>query len=82
MTPDLSYYWEGAREWCEDSKWDVKKNVAKVYYYYHTQHPYLFFSVFFLFVDFVSIILSRQKTLTDYLFLVQYIIVVHPERRY
>ena len=22
MTPDLSYYWEGAREWCEDNKWD------------------------------------------------------------
>ena len=25
MTPDLSYYWEGAREWCEDNKWDTKK---------------------------------------------------------
>ena len=35
MTPDLSYYWEGARERCEDNKWDEEqKNVAKVYYYY------------------------------------------------
>ena len=26
MTPDdLSYYWEGAREQCEDNKWDEKK---------------------------------------------------------
>ena len=22
VTPDLSYYWEGAREQCEDHKWD------------------------------------------------------------
>ena len=40
MTPDMRYYWEGAREWCEDNKWDEKKkDVGKVYYYYHTQHP-------------------------------------------
>ena len=33
MTPDLSYYWEGAREWCEDDKREErKKNVAKVYF--------------------------------------------------
>ena len=30
MTPDLSYYWEGGRELCEDNKWDEKKNVAWV----------------------------------------------------
>ena len=29
LTPDLSYYWEGAREWCGDNKWDEEKNVAK-----------------------------------------------------
>ena len=43
MTPGLSYYWEGAREWCEDDRWDEeKKNAAKkVNCYYHTQqqHP-------------------------------------------
>ena len=34
MTSDLSYYWEGAREWCENNKWDEEnKNVAKVCYY-------------------------------------------------
>ena len=22
MTPDRSYHWEGAREQCEDTKWD------------------------------------------------------------
>ena len=34
MTPDMSYYWEGAREWCGDNIWDEeKKKVAKVYYY-------------------------------------------------
>ena len=25
MTPDMSHYWEGEREWCEDNKWDEKK---------------------------------------------------------
>ena len=29
MTPDLSYYWEGAREWCEDNKWDEEKKCCK-----------------------------------------------------
>ena len=24
MTPDLSYHWEGAREQCEENKWDGK----------------------------------------------------------
>ena len=23
--PDLSYLWEGAREWCEDNAWDREK---------------------------------------------------------
>ena len=69
MAPDLSYYWEGAREWCEDNKWvEEKINVAKVYYYYHTQHPYPFPGFIHLYV---SILLSRQKMLTDKLFLVQ-----------
>ena len=37
MNLDLSYYWEGAREWCDDKKLDEeKKNAAKVYFY-----PYL-----------------------------------------
>ena len=68
VTPDLSYYWEGAREeWCEDNKWD-EKNVATVYYYYHTQHPYPFSGCLYLYV---SILLSRRKILTDYLFLTQ-----------
>ena len=25
VTPDLSYYWEGARGQCEDNKWGAKK---------------------------------------------------------
>ena len=25
MTPGLSYYWEGAREQCEDNEWDEGK---------------------------------------------------------
>ena len=60
MTPDLSYYWEGAREWCEDNKWDEEKSLAKVQYFYHTAHPYPFPRFFFL--D-VSILLSRQKNI-------------------
>ena len=28
MTPDLSYYWEGAREWCEDNKWGEEKEKS------------------------------------------------------
>ena len=36
VTPDLSYYWEGAREWFGDNKLDEKeKIVAKVYHYYY-----------------------------------------------
>ena len=27
MTPDLSYYWEGAREECGDNKPDAKKEL-------------------------------------------------------
>ena len=40
------------------------KNVTKVKYYYHTQHPYPFPGFLFLYVP---ILLSRQKILTDYL---------------
>ena len=29
VTPDLSYYWEGAREQCEEHKWDGQKQNAK-----------------------------------------------------
>ena len=49
MTPDLSYYWEGAREWCEDNKWDKEKKVLQRYIItikYHTQHPYHFAGLF------------------------------------
>ena len=42
MSPDLRYYWEGAREWCEDNKWDEDFFFAKVCYYYHTQLPHPF----------------------------------------
>ena len=28
MTPDLSYYWEGGCEWCEENKWEEKRNVG------------------------------------------------------
>ena len=30
MTSDLSYYWEGAREQCEDNKWDEEKKEKNV----------------------------------------------------
>ena len=42
MTPDLNYYWEEAREYCEDNKWDEEKKNVPNLYYYHTQHPYPF----------------------------------------
>ena len=29
VTPDLSYYWEEAREWCGNDKWDEKTNFEK-----------------------------------------------------
>ena len=77
MTPDLSYYWEEAREWCEDNKWDEKIYIAKVYYYYHTQHPYHFPGFFYLYV---SILFSRQENI-DKLHLFG-AVVIHPERRY
>ena len=37
MTPDLSYYWEGSREWCGDDKWDEEKKMLqrKVYDYFY-----------------------------------------------
>ena len=29
MTPDLSYYWEGGREWCEDDdEWDMEEKYT------------------------------------------------------
>ena len=31
LTPDLSYYWEGAREWCGDNKWDEEKKMLQRY---------------------------------------------------
>ena len=31
MTPDLSYYWEGAREWYGDNKWDEEKKMLQRY---------------------------------------------------
>ena len=31
MTPDLSYYWEGAREWWEDNNWDGEKQMLQRY---------------------------------------------------
>ena len=33
LTPDLSYYWAGAREWCGDNKWDQEKKMLQRYYY-------------------------------------------------
>ena len=64
VPPDLSYYyyWQGAREQCEDNKWDEQnKNVAKVYDY-RTQHPYPFPGKFYYYF------FSRQKLFTEYLF--------------
>ena len=64
MAPDLSYHWEGVREWSEDNKWDEgKTNVAKVCCYYQTQHPNPFPGFFYLYVSILLLI--------DYLFLVQ-----------
>ena len=31
MTPDLSYYWEGAREYCEDTKWEEEKKKKNTF---------------------------------------------------
>ena len=31
MTPDLSYYWEGAREWCGDNKSIEEKRMWQMY---------------------------------------------------
>ena len=31
LTPDLSYYWEGARVWCGDDKWDEEKKMLQRY---------------------------------------------------
>ena len=64
MTPDLGYYWEGAREWCEDNKqWDEEKKSCKDMLLLPHTSPLSFPGIFYLHV---SILL-----LTDYLFLVQ-----------
>ena len=31
LTQDLRYYWEGAREWCGDNKWDKGKKMLQRY---------------------------------------------------
>ena len=33
VTPDLSYYWEGGREKCEDNKWDEKETKKNTHTY-------------------------------------------------
>ena len=70
MTPDLSYYWEAAREWCQDSKWDEEKECCTGMLLLHTQHPYPFPFFFFLCVH-SSI--DRLRIFGA--------VVVHPERR-
>ena len=32
MTPDMSHYWEGAREWCGDNTWDEEKKMLQRYF--------------------------------------------------
>ena len=57
MTPDLSYYWEGAREWCEDIKWDEekKKKCCKgIVLLPHTAPPY-FSEIFYFMCSFFSL---------------------------
>ena len=40
VTPDLSYYWDGAREECEDNIRDAKKkNVNHFFEYYVMSYP-------------------------------------------
>ena len=70
MTPDLSYYWEEAREWCEDENRVKKKKSCKgsPCHYYHTQDPHVSFSVFFLICTIVCV---HSSLLIDYLSLVQ-----------
>ena len=36
MTPDLSYYWEGAREWCEDNTWEEERKKKLQRHDYHS----------------------------------------------
>ena len=79
MTPDLSYYWEGAREWCEDNKWnEEKKRLHKGILLLHTQHPYPFPGFSCLYRPFFSIQWAKN---IDRL-LIFGALVVHPERRY
>ena len=39
MTPDLNYYWEGARKKCEDHKWDGQIYIRiYIYILIHTSY--------------------------------------------
>ena len=62
LTPDLSCYWEGARELCEDNEWDEERKCCKSMSLLQTP-PLSVSGIFYLYA---SILL-----LTDHLFLVQ-----------
>ena len=58
MTPDLSYYWEVAREWCGDNKWDDEKEMLQRTLLLPHTAP-LSFSGIFCFVCVHSCIIDR-----------------------
>ena len=78
MTPDLSYYWEGAREKRENKNWDEQRTiVAKVPWYMITTHsiPIPLFGILYFYLS----TLLYAKIVYRLLF---FGAVVHPERRY
>ena len=66
MTPELNYYWEGAREWCEDSKyWDEEKKTMLQRYVISTHSTPILSWDFYVCMSILLLLLA------DYLLLVR-----------
>ena len=61
MTPELSYYWEGARERCENKKRDEGKKMLHRYIVTTTHSTPMLFRDFYICTRYASILLSRPK---------------------
>ena len=70
MTPDMSYYWEGARD---------RARINGMNKYILQRYTHSIPTLFGEFLVFICPFFSTQRLVTDYFF---FCAVVHPERRY
>ena len=59
MTPDLSYSWEGALEYCEENKWDKEKK-EETSTESNPRGPHLFFDLRYTLFYFAASSIRRR----------------------